>query len=57
MPGLAEIRRLHEMLMEHPIFQAEEHFKIYPLHSSIASDRQAAVFDVPPAGIRKIVIG
>ena len=57
MPGLAEIRRLHEMLMDHPVFQAEEHFKIFPLHSSIASDQQAAVFDIPPPGIRKIVIG
>lgn len=56
MPGLAEIRRLHEMLMEHPIFQSEEYFRVYPLHSSIASDQQAAVFDVPPPGIKKIVI-
>ncbi|GJE85993.1 HrpA-like RNA helicase [Phanerochaete sordida] len=56
MPGLAEIRRLHEMLMDHPIFQSEEHFKVHPLHSTIASDQQAAVFDVPPPGVKKIVI-
>lgn len=57
MPGLAEIRRLHEMLMEHPVFQSEEYFRVYPLHSSIASDQQAAVFDMLPQGIKKIVIG
>ncbi len=57
MPGMGEIRRLQELLVEHTIFASEEHFKIYPLHSTIASDQQAAVFDIPPPGIRKIVIG
>lgn len=57
MPGLGEIRRLHEILMDHTAFASEEHFKIYPLHSTIASDQQAAVFDIPPPGIRKVVIG
>lgn len=57
MPGLAEIRRLHEMLSEHAVFQDEERFRIFPLHSSIASDQQSAVFEIPPQGIRKIVIG
>ncbi|THH02832.1 hypothetical protein EW026_g81 [Hermanssonia centrifuga] len=53
---MGEIRRLQELLVEHTIFASEEHFKIYPLHSTIASDQQAAVFDIPPPGIRKIVI-
>lgn len=57
MPGMGEIRRLHDMLMEHPVFSSEGEFRIYPLHSTIASDQQAAVFDIPPAGVRKIVIG
>lgn len=57
MQGMGEIRRLHELLTEHPMFGAEDHFTIYPLHSSIASDQQAAVFNIPPPGVRKIVIG
>lgn len=57
MPGMGEIRRLHDMLTEHPAFSSESDFKVYPLHSTIASDQQAAVFDIPPPGIRKIVIG
>ncbi|KAI0702499.1 P-loop containing nucleoside triphosphate hydrolase protein [Cytidiella melzeri] len=56
MPGMGEIRRLHEHLSDHPAFSSEELFKIHPLHSSIASEQQAAVFDIPPPGVRKIVI-
>ncbi|KAF9270347.1 P-loop containing nucleoside triphosphate hydrolase protein [Marasmius fiardii PR-910] len=55
MPGIAEIRRLNEMLTEHPAFGSDE-FKIYPLHSTLSSESQNAVFDIPPPGIRKIVI-
>ncbi|KAF8752874.1 P-loop containing nucleoside triphosphate hydrolase protein [Rhizoctonia solani] len=31
-------------------------FRIYPLHSSLPSESQTAVFEIPPPGIRKIVI-
>lgn len=57
MPGLAEIRRLNEILTEHPLFGVASGFRIFPLHSSISSENQAAVFDLPPPGVRKIVIG
>lgn len=57
MPGMGEIRRLHELLMDHRDFAHEELFRVYPLHSTIASDQQAAAFDIPPPGVRKIVIG
>ncbi|KAL4071050.1 P-loop containing nucleoside triphosphate hydrolase protein [Scleroderma citrinum] len=57
MPGLAEIRRLSELLSEHKLFGDEEWFRIYPLHSTISTENQNAVFDVPPNGTRKIVIG
>jgi ATP-dependent RNA helicase DHX29 len=57
MPGMGEIRRLHEHLTEHPVFASEDDFVIYPLHSSIASEQQAIVFNKPPPGVRKIVIG
>ncbi|BEJ01119.1 hypothetical protein CcaverHIS631_0509760 [Cutaneotrichosporon cavernicola] len=55
MPGLAEIRKLHEELQSHPHFGTRE-FAIYPLHSSISSEGQSSVFDLPPRGVRKIVI-
>ena len=57
MPGMGEIRRLNDLLAEHPVFGSEDHFKVYPLHSTISSEQQGAVFDIPPPGIRKIVIG
>jgi ATP-dependent RNA helicase DHX29 len=55
MPGLAEIRKLNDMLLGHPHFGSAG-FVIYPLHSSISSEGQSAVFQIPPAGVRKIVI-
>lgn len=56
MPGIAEIRRLNDLLMDHPAFN-NQGFIIHPLHSTISSENQGAVFDIPPPGIRKIVIG
>ncbi|KAJ7631081.1 P-loop containing nucleoside triphosphate hydrolase protein [Roridomyces roridus] len=55
MPGMGEIRRLNDMLVEHPAFGSDG-FRIYPLHSTLSSENQGAVFDVPPPNIRKIVI-
>ncbi|KAG1716543.1 hypothetical protein ID866_595 [Astraeus odoratus] len=56
LPGLAEIRRLIELLSEHTSFSDEEWFRIYPLHSTISTENQNAVFDTPPRGVRKIVV-
>lgn len=56
MPGLGEIRRMNDLLAEHRRFGGNE-FLVYPLHSSISSENQGAVFDIPPPGIRKVVIG
>jgi ATP-dependent RNA helicase DHX29 len=55
MPGLAEIRRMNDILGGHPAFGSNE-FIVYPLHSTISSEGQSAVFDDPPPGVRKIVI-
>ncbi|KAF9068099.1 P-loop containing nucleoside triphosphate hydrolase protein [Rhodocollybia butyracea] len=55
MPGLGEIRRLNDMLAEHPLFGLDD-FRIYPLHSTLSSENQSAVFETPPLGVRKIVI-
>ncbi|KDQ19932.1 hypothetical protein BOTBODRAFT_125441 [Botryobasidium botryosum FD-172 SS1] len=56
LPGLNEIRRLHEILSGHDRFGDENEFRVYPLHSTISSEGQSAVFDIPPPGVRKIVI-
>jgi ATP-dependent RNA helicase DHX29 len=57
MPGISEIRRLNDILAEHALFGDPGAFVIYPLHSTISSENQSAAFDIPPPGIRKIVIG
>jgi ATP-dependent RNA helicase DHX29 len=57
MPGMGEIRRLNDLLSEHASFGVSVNFRIYPLHSTLSSENQGAVFDIPPAGTRKIVIG
>ena len=54
LPGIAEIRRLNDMLAGHPAFSRG--WCIYPLHSTIATDDQEKAFLVPPNGIRKIVL-
>lgn len=53
LPGLAEIRRLNDMLQGTKTFQG---FLIHSLHSTIASEDQQAAFALPPRGMRKIVI-
>ena len=54
LPGLAEIRRVNDMLVGHPTFS--HHWQIFPLHSTIATDTQEAAFHIPPLGVRKIVL-
>lgn len=54
LPGIAEIRTLNDMLLGHPFFAAG--WRVYPLHSTIASEDQEEAFLVPPEGSRKIVL-
>ena len=54
LPGIAEIRRLNDMLVGHRAFS--HGWYIYPLHSTIATDEQEQAFLVPPQGTRKIVL-
>ncbi|PFH54597.1 hypothetical protein AMATHDRAFT_134454 [Amanita thiersii Skay4041] len=56
MPGLGEIRRLIDMLNDHALLGNDQAFRLYPLHSTLSSESQSAVFEVPPPGVRKIVI-
>lgn len=54
MPGLAEIRRLNDEVLSEPTFQ--KGWIVHALHSSIASEDQEKAFNIPPEGMRKIVI-
>ena len=54
LPGMAEIRRLNDMLAGHRTFT--KGWFIYALHSTIATDEQERAFLVPPPGVRKIVL-
>lgn len=54
MPGMAEIRRLNDEILSEPAFQ--KGWIVHALHSSIASEDQEKAFNVPPEGMRKIVI-
>ncbi|KAL8727270.1 MAG: hypothetical protein Q9166_006151 [cf. Caloplaca sp. 2 TL-2023] len=54
LPGIAEIRRVNDMLSGHTTFSHGWH--IHPLHSTIAMDEQERAFAIPPPGHRKIVL-
>ncbi|XP_065487852.1 putative ATP-dependent RNA helicase DHX57 [Caloenas nicobarica] len=58
LPGLAEIKMLYEQLQSNALFN-NRHSKrcvVYPLHSSLSSEEQQAVFLRPPEGVIKIII-
>lgn len=58
LPGLAEITRVEEKLMQHNFgveFRDQSKFKIFMLHSSIPTS-QTTVFDPVPTGCRKIIL-
>jgi ATP-dependent RNA helicase DHX29 len=54
LPGIAEIRTLNDMILGDKQFS--DHWLVYPMHSTIASEEQEAAFLVPPPGMRKIVL-
>ena len=54
LPGIAEIRKLNDLLVSHPKFQNA--WSIHSLHSTIAMEEQERAFLVPPPGTRKIVL-
>lgn len=55
LPGIQDIRKLHDLLLTHNAFGSHA-FVVSPLHSTLSSEEQSSVFDIPPAGVRKIVI-
>ncbi|KAF9429911.1 hypothetical protein BGZ94_009026 [Podila epigama] len=56
LPGMPEIRKLFDGLKVNRRFGDESQFSLWPLHSSISSEGQSQVFDIPPPGVRKIVM-
>ena len=54
-PGFQEIQKTIEELYKKEYFQGSG-VVIYPLHSSLSTDEQVAIFEIPPPGVRKIVI-
>jgi ATP-dependent RNA helicase DHX36 len=55
MPGMVEISSTIDELYKKEYFQSESVI-IYPLHSSLSTNEQTRVFEVPPSGTRKIVV-
>jgi len=55
LPGMAEIRGLHERLVSN-LDDVETRFTLIPLHSTLSSEEQRLTFSVPPPGVRKIVM-
>ena len=55
LPGMMEITKAIEEMYKKEIFQTSQ-VAIYPLHSSLSTADQKAIFEVPPDGVRKIVV-
>ena len=53
-PGIAEIREIIELLSDSLDPRTT---RVLPLHSSLSTVEQQRVFDIPPPGVRKIVVG
>lgn len=56
LPGMMEIGKAADEMRRKELFQSHDRVIIYPLHSSLSTAEQSAVFDVPPPGVRKIVL-
>jgi HrpA-like RNA helicase len=55
LPGMAEIAKAIDEMRRKELFQSEQ-VLVYPLHSALSTSEQTAVFNVPPSGVRKIVV-
>lgn len=55
LPGIGEIRQCQAALTGDRAFD-EAVCQVHILHSSVAPDEQAAAFDLPPPGVRKLVL-
>ena len=55
MPGMMEIVKAIDEMRRKELFQTDQ-VVIYPLHSTLSTSEQTKVFDIPPEGVRKIVV-
>lgn len=53
LPGLAEIRRMNDLLSGTPVASS---YRIHMLHSSVSSEEQQEAFVLPPKSMGKIVL-
>ncbi|XP_017470860.1 PREDICTED: putative ATP-dependent RNA helicase DHX57 [Rhagoletis zephyria] len=57
LPGLQEIQTVHEALADSALFgNRSGNYIVIPLHSSLSSEEQSAIFRPAPKGKRKIVL-
>lgn len=57
LPGLAEIQTLFDQLNESSVVGSRTgKFLLLPLHSTLSSEEQAAIFRKPKASVRKIIL-
>ncbi|KAI9805235.1 MAG: hypothetical protein M1833_005688 [Piccolia ochrophora] len=54
LPGIGEIRRLHQLLSTSRTFSSG--WTMYSMHSTISGEDQERAFLIPPRGVRKIVL-
>ncbi|KAK6344120.1 hypothetical protein TWF696_007766 [Orbilia brochopaga] len=54
LPGLNEIRKLHNVILGDPNLQ--NGWEVHALHSTIATEEQEQAFLLPPEGFRKVVL-
>jgi len=55
LPGLMEITKAIEAVKKKELFNDPSRAVVYPLHSSLSTAEQTAVFQVPAPGIRKVI--
>ncbi|KAJ3323750.1 ATP-dependent DNA/RNA helicase dhx36 [Blyttiomyces sp. JEL0837] len=60
LPGWQEINTLQNKMKEEDNFRAgfgdPSRFRVFPLHSSVPTAGQQEVFEVPPPGVRKVIL-
>jgi len=55
-PGWEQISKVHKLLTEDRMFRLGNSVRVFPLHSMMPTVSQKEIFDVPPPGIRKVVV-
>lgn len=56
LPGVGEIKTMHERLQGNRLFGNRHRFSIVQLHSSLSSADQRLAFCDPPPGVQKIIL-